>query len=124
MAELEIAKQDMYGYRQVMPDHRTRVRVFAGTPIPPDLVDLESAGDELQPQTIYDTQEATSATMSEAEQQAAHARWEADKQAVPVSTANLHDLKKDDLVARAEAAGVDSSGTKDELVERLEKAGA
>lgn len=87
MAELEIAKKDMYGYRQVMPDHRTRVRVFAGTPIPPDLIDLESAGDELQPNTIYDTDEKTSATMTEEEQQAAHERWEAEKAAVPAGDA-------------------------------------
>lgn len=42
MAELDIAKSDMYGYRETGPNEpATRVRVVAGTPIPPDLINLE-----------------------------------------------------------------------------------
>jgi hypothetical protein len=36
----------------------------------------------------------------------------------------LESLKKDDLIERAEAAGVDSSGTKADIIARLEAASA
>lgn len=36
---------------------------------------------------------------------------------------NLESLKKDELVARAEAAGLDTSGTKADLIERLTSGG-
>jgi hypothetical protein len=38
----------------------------------------------------------------------------------PVAEADLSSLKKDELVAEAEKRGVDSSGTKAEIIERLE----
>jgi len=37
----------------------------------------------------------------------------------PEKEVALEDLKKDELVAKAEEAGVDSSGTKAEIIERL-----
>lgn len=69
MAEVKIADQDMYGYRTTgthEPD--TRVRVIAGTEIPPDLHSLEPT-DDFKDQTLYP--DVTSARLSAEEQEQA-----------------------------------------------------
>ena len=71
MAEVDLAKRDMYGYRETMPGEKSRVRIVAGTPIPPDLTDLEDADDLAGPDTTEFTGTAAIAQMSEEDQQAA-----------------------------------------------------
>jgi hypothetical protein len=77
MTELKIADQNMYGYRYTGPhEPPTRVRVIAGTEIPPDLVDLGPMPDEDANPVLYP--EATSASLTAEEQeQAANERAKA-----------------------------------------------
>lgn len=70
--ELKLADQDMYGYRHTGPhEPPTRVRVIAGTQIPPDLVDLEPTDDFQEQRQYPDVSAAQIASMSEEEQQQA-----------------------------------------------------
>jgi len=100
MAEVDLAKRDMYGYREVMPGERSRVRVVAGTPIPPDLTDLEDADDLAGPDVTEFAGHAAVAQMSEEDQEAAAA--EREKLIAPPNTDDSA-VGEDEPVARTRA---------------------
>lgn len=106
MAELDIASQNMYGYRHTGPnDPPTRVRIVAGTQIPPDLVDFEDAGDdwaEANPEPI--TPVVTQPTDEE--------------------EGDLEGMSKDELRTLADERGVEvgSNATKADIVAALQAA--
>jgi hypothetical protein len=66
--ELDIADQDSYGYRDAGPDvPPTRVRVFEGTPVPPDIESTEPTTDFEEQRSQYP--ETVAANMSEEDQE-------------------------------------------------------
>lgn len=154
MTELKIADQDMYGYRTTGPhEPDTRVRVIAGTEIPPDLHSLEPTKD-FKDQDLYP--DVTAARATAEDQQAlqdernAGVRGYADDApgdsvvdvdaAVSRGTRRERQIRsgaiptpdapadagesKDDLVKRAKELGVSHSGSKADIQKRIDEAEA
>lgn len=95
----EVAARNLYGYRNHGPNIRTRVRVMAGDPIPPDLVDMEDAPDLERP---YANLPQTAATTAPA--------------------ASYDDMTVKDLEKLVRDRGVEADGTKKaDLVAALEE---
>lgn len=116
MTELKIADKNMYGYRYTgAHEPPTRVRVFAGTQIPPDLVDLEAAS-ELDEQVRYP--EATSASMTAEEQEQA-AR---DREAAIAQPSQYNPDQPEDTMPRARTSAT-AQHTPEQRAEHSQRAG-
>lgn len=82
--------------------------------------DFEDDGEPLPDEFNNSTPVPIGDLITEAQEAAQHDAGTTDPAAFNVDPDNLADAKKDDLVAYADALGIDSSGTKAEIAERIQ----